>query len=240
MSSAACGVEPGERVERARHHVGHEFADVLEFAIAVRGAVRVRQPRRRMPELLGLVADALEVGDGLDDGDDQPQVRRRGRTRGEHPAAVLVDRDFHRVDLVVEPGDFLAQPAVAVDDGADAVLQLLLHQPAHLQDAGADAFEFRVVAAVDVVRKVRSVHHVPESPEADVLYLTAGIAASSPGRAKKDPPRALARGIGRGGPCRSRGGSGVAAASELVVQVHLQAVVVEFDNRRLLLRVFMK
>ena len=89
---------------------------------------------------------------------------------------------------MIEPGDLLAQPAVAVDDGADAVLQLLLDQPAHLQDAGADAFEFRVVAAVDVVRKVRSVHHGPESPEADVLYMTAADRGKFPAAQKKALP----------------------------------------------------
>ena len=36
----------------------------------------------------------------------------------------------------------------------DAVLQLLLDEPAHLQDPGADALEVGVEAAQDVVREV--------------------------------------------------------------------------------------
>ena len=43
-------------------------------------------------DLLALVADALQVGDGLDDGDDQAQVTGRRRARGEDAAALLVDR----------------------------------------------------------------------------------------------------------------------------------------------------
>ena len=45
--------------------------------------------QHREADLLGLVADALEVGDGLDDGDNEPQVARRRRPRGQDAAALL-------------------------------------------------------------------------------------------------------------------------------------------------------
>ena len=44
-------------------------------------------------------------------------IRRRseavGCPRGEDAAAIVVDRHLHRIDLVVVPGDFLTEPAVA-------------------------------------------------------------------------------------------------------------------------------
>ena len=60
-------------------------------------------------DLLRFVADALEVGDGLDHRDDEAQVRRRRLARREDAAAVLVDRDFHRVDAVIVARDLLAE-----------------------------------------------------------------------------------------------------------------------------------
>ena len=114
-----------------------------------------------MAELLGLVADALEVGDGLDDRDDQAQVGGRRAARREDAAAIVVDRHLHRVDLVVEARDLLAEPAVALDEGLDAVLQLLLDEAAHLQHAGAHALEVGVVAAQDVVGQVGRFHAAP-------------------------------------------------------------------------------
>ncbi len=147
-------VHARKRIERAVHHVRDEFADVLDFAVTVGRPVERGQPRGDVAELLGLVAYALEVGDGLDDGDDQTQVRGRRSARRQDAAAVVVDGDFHRVDLVVEPRHLLAEPAVARVERLDAVLQLLLDEAAHLQDPGADALEVGIEAAQDVVREI--------------------------------------------------------------------------------------
>ena len=72
-------------------------------------ALAGRESRRRVAQLLRLVADALQVGDRLDHGDDQAQVGRGRAARRQDAAAVLVDRDFHRIDARVEPRDLLAE-----------------------------------------------------------------------------------------------------------------------------------
>ena len=141
------------------HHVGNEFADVLQFAVAMSPCGSDLETRRGVPEFLGLVTDALEVGDGLDDRHDQAEVRRGRRTRGEDAAAIFIDRDFHRVDLVILPGHLFTKATVPAHDRLHPVLELLFDEASHLQHARPDAFEFGVVATVDVVRKVGGVHH---------------------------------------------------------------------------------
>src|SRR6185312_6894207 len=105
-------------------------------------------------------ADALEVGDGLDDGDYDPQVAGSGRAGSKDAAAFLVDGDFHVVDLVVVHGDRLTQRAVALDERSDGLMKLLLHKPAHAQHLTANAFEVFVETAGDVVAKVRGFHQL--------------------------------------------------------------------------------
>ena len=63
-----------------------------------------------------------------------------------------------RVDLVVVARDLLAEPAVALDQRRDRLLELLLDEAAHLQHAVAHALQVFVEAARDVVRKIRLFH----------------------------------------------------------------------------------
>jgi hypothetical protein len=53
------------------HHVGNELAHVLDFAVTIGRALERREARCDVAQLFCFVADALEVRDGLDDGDDQ-------------------------------------------------------------------------------------------------------------------------------------------------------------------------
>ena len=152
------GIQARERIERSAHHLGDQFADVLQFAIAVGGPVERGEPRGGVTEFFRLVADALEVRDRLDDRHDQAQVRCRGPARCQDAAAIVVDRHLHRVDLVIQSSHLLAQTTVAIHDRLHAILQLLLHQPAHLQHGRAHPLEVGVVTAQDVVRKVRGFH----------------------------------------------------------------------------------
>jgi hypothetical protein len=124
------GVEARKCIEGAVNHLDDEFPNVFQFAVAVCRAIGAGQSCRRVAELFGFITDALEVGDGLDDRHDEAQVGRCRRPRREDAAAILVDRHFHRVDLVVLPGHFLAEPAVPGHDSLDAVLQLLLDEAA--------------------------------------------------------------------------------------------------------------
>jgi hypothetical protein len=72
--------------------------------------------------------------------------------------AVVVDGDFHRVDLLVAARHLLAEPAVALHERRDRLLELLLDEAAHLQHVGAHALQIVVVTTQDVMRQVRLFH----------------------------------------------------------------------------------
>src|SRR5579871_4163801 len=151
-------VEARERIEGIVHHLLREPAQVLDLAVAVGRPLHGREARGDVADLLGFVADALEVGDRLDDRDDQSQVGG-GRGAGrEDAAALLVNLHFHIVDLVVAARDLLAESAVAVDQRADRLRQLLFDETAHLQHAVAHTFEIVVEATRDVRSEFGHVH----------------------------------------------------------------------------------
>ena len=105
-------VHAREGVERVVHHLRDLPAEVLDLAVLVRRPLHGRELRGDVADFLALVADSLEVGDGLDDGDDDPQVARRRRPQRQDPAAFLVDGNLHAVDLVVVGGHRFAKLAV--------------------------------------------------------------------------------------------------------------------------------
>ena len=109
------GIHAGEGIERIMHHLRDLPAQMLDLAVLVRRPLHGGEPRGDVADFLALIADALEVGDGLDDGDDHPQVSGRRRPDRQDAAALLVDGHFHAVDLVVVGGNRFAQAAVALD-----------------------------------------------------------------------------------------------------------------------------
>ncbi len=76
VRSAAIGIHAGEGIERIVHHLRDLPAQMLDLAVLVRGPLHGGEARGDVADLLALIADALEVGDGLDDGDDSPADRR--------------------------------------------------------------------------------------------------------------------------------------------------------------------
>src|SRR5215469_7116107 len=124
-------------IEGIVHHLRHYAAKVLDLAVLVRRALHGREARGDVADLLALVADTLEVGDGLDDGDDHPQVAGRRSARGEDAAAFLVDGDLHVVHLMIVHGHCFAKGAVAFDQRSDRLLQLLLDEAAHAEHLAA-------------------------------------------------------------------------------------------------------
>src|ERR1700736_2556015 len=66
------GVHAGKCVERVVHHLRDLPAEVFHFAVLVRGPLHRGEPRGDVADFLALIADALQIGDGLDDGDDHP------------------------------------------------------------------------------------------------------------------------------------------------------------------------
>src|SRR5690606_2465315 len=147
-----------ERVERAAQHLLNVPREVAELAIVRRRTLDRREPRGQHADLLRLVADTLEIGDGLDHGDDQAQVARRRRARREDPAALLVDADLHAVDLVVVLGDLETELAIAFGERAHPASELLLDESAHRQHGVADALEILVEATRNVVPEIFAFH----------------------------------------------------------------------------------
>ncbi len=119
-------------------------------------------------DLLGLVADALEIRDRLDDGDDEPEVAGRRRARREDAAALLVDADLHAVDLDVVLGDLQAELAVAFGQRFDGAIELLLDEPAHREHRVAHALEIFVEAPRDVMTEIFDFHARKSSAAAEL------------------------------------------------------------------------
>ena len=67
-------VHAGERIERVVNHLGDHATEVLDLAVLVSRTLHRRQAGGDIPDLFALIADALEVGDGLDDGDYHAQI----------------------------------------------------------------------------------------------------------------------------------------------------------------------
>jgi hypothetical protein len=151
-------VHAGERIESVMHHLRDLSPQVFDFAVFIRRPLHRREPRRDVADFLALIADAFEVGDGLDDGDDHAQIPGGRRPDRQYPAAFLIDRHFHAVDLVIVGRDRLAQAAIALDQGGDRLVQLLLHESAHLQHLIADFLQVFIEAARDVVSEVGGFH----------------------------------------------------------------------------------
>ena len=151
-------VEARESVEGTVNHGGHEVGDVLDLPVAVSRPIDGRQLGGDVSKLLRFVADALEIRDGLDDRNQQAQIGGRGIPRREDPAAIVVDRNLHGVDPTIELRDLLAERAIPVHERARAILQLLLDEPTHMQDAGSHTLEIGVEPAVYVMRQVRRFH----------------------------------------------------------------------------------
>jgi hypothetical protein len=107
-------------------------------------------------DLLGLVTGALEVGDRLRDRHHQTQVARGGLAARDDVAAIGIDLDFQRVELLLAGDDLIGEIAVEVRQRAHGEFDLGLDQTAHLQQFGVD----RVEVCVELGRQVLVSHGV--------------------------------------------------------------------------------
>src|SRR5579883_1042269 len=151
-------VHTRERIEGIMDHLGDDPAEVLDLAVLVGRALHGREPRGDIADLLALIADALEVGNRLDDGHDDAQIASRRRARRQYPAALLVYGHFHVVHLVVPERDRLAEGAVALGERRDGLLQLLLDEAAHREHFAANPLQVFVEASGDVVAEIGGFH----------------------------------------------------------------------------------
>ena len=134
-------VQPGEGVQRLAQLGNRKLAfegQVGDGQAQTARHARVDQPLHRARHPGRFVADALEVGDGLADGDEQAQVTRGRLAPGDDGRQVSVDLDFHRVDHFLLGQHLRRQFAVEVGQRVDGLGELRLDEPAHLQHAGRD------------------------------------------------------------------------------------------------------
>ncbi|MNP42212.1 hypothetical protein D3C76_1359680 [compost metagenome] len=101
-------------------------------------------------DLVRYVADAFQLGNGLDDRHHQAQVAGGRLAFGNDAHAGLVDRHFHHIDLGITLDHPFGQFTVLVMHRGNGVGELLLHQPAHGQHLSADVLEFSVELAGNV------------------------------------------------------------------------------------------
>jgi hypothetical protein len=97
-----------------------------------------------------IFADALEVGDGLHHHHHHAQVGGGRLAARDDMGAILVDRHFQRIDVVVVGIHLVGQIHVALDERLDGVRDLLLDQATHFQHVGAHGFQLGVKLLVGV------------------------------------------------------------------------------------------
>jgi len=90
---------------------------------------------RHARDLRRLVADALQIGDGLHHRDQQAQVAGGRLAARDDLAAGLVEADLESVDAVVVGDHAVDQVHLAGDQGLHRARDLFLDQAAHLQHA---------------------------------------------------------------------------------------------------------
>ncbi len=149
-----CGhVHAREGIQRLVQQPARQIAHVTHGRPRAAG-LDIGQFQHRARHPLGLIADALQVGDGLDDGEDQPQIAGCRLAARQDAAAFLVQVQFERVYLQVAADHRGGQLRVAVFQRADRVGDLPLHHTAHVQHVAAQILELLVVLLRDVVADV--------------------------------------------------------------------------------------
>src|ERR1700687_396961 len=152
------GIQPGEGIERVMEQHLHRTAQMLDLAVAIGWPLDGRQARSDQTNLLAFIADALDIGNGLDGRDDHTQVAGGGSPGREDAAAVLVDRDLHAIDLVVVPGDRAPQRTVGIDQRHEAAAELILDKTTHRKHFAAHPLEILVKSLRGVVGNVSRFH----------------------------------------------------------------------------------
>ena len=88
------------------------------------------------------VADPLQVVVDLQGRNQLPQIDRHRLVQGQRLEAFLLEVDFPAVDIVVHCLNFLGEFGVAVEQGADRLLDLLLDDRADQQQVSFEFIDF--------------------------------------------------------------------------------------------------
>ena len=127
-----------EGIQGFTEHMARMVGELLEFRQLVPLGEMVDQIHGDPGNSLGLVADSLQVGDGLDHGNDQTKIAGRRLSKRQNLGALLIDRDFQGIHLVVVSNHFLSQVRIAVQQGIHRGLDLRLNQPTQREELGHD------------------------------------------------------------------------------------------------------
>jgi len=145
-------VQARERVQRLAQHLDRDLRGVADRREALRVVPALLvDALGHARDLLGLVADALQVGDDLADRHDQAQVAGRRLALDDDVVAGAVDGHLVAVDARVVLDDLRDQRGVAGAEGLDRGEDLRLDQAAHLQHARARGVEVGLELLGDVL-----------------------------------------------------------------------------------------
>ena len=142
------------------------------------GALRVLAADRddALADVLGEVADALEVAGDAQHGDERPQVERHRLAQRNRRHSLFFDLPQHAVDGFIERDDAARQGDVVARQRVDRIGDLLLRQSAHLGDHLRELAE---VAVEDALGVVGHIHDLIAAIGACFAATTAALAAFS-------------------------------------------------------------
>ena len=124
---------------------------------------------RPLGDVLGEVADALDVARDADRRDRLAQVDRQRLAAGDHQDRVLLDLPLQHVEPRVGRDDGLGERRIAAHERADGVDEHLLGDAAHLGDAAAQVLKLGVVGADDMFRHGASSSSGRRQPKRPVM-----------------------------------------------------------------------
>ena len=127
----------------------NEFAEVLQ---ARHGAGRLRfdQFDCHPGDALCGIADAFDVGDGLDDREHQTQIACGGLTPRENATALFVEIDLELIDVQIAADHRSGHVLVTGSERGNRVADLLFDHAAHREHAAAQIVEFLIELAREV------------------------------------------------------------------------------------------
>ena len=150
-------VHAGKGIQHIMQHLDGAPAHV--FHRHQRWLLLVGVIQQHHADAFGHIADAFQIGNGLDDRQYQSQVRGRRLTLGNDTSAVFVDLHLESIDLVIVGHYLPGHLQILLVDSSNGVGQLLLYQAAHHQHLVEDTFQLAIELAGNVFLEVVVVHH---------------------------------------------------------------------------------
>ena len=121
-------------------------------------AAAAAQVEHQTRDLLGLVADTFQIGDGLADRQHQAQIGGGRLAAQQNLGAVLVDLDFERVDLEVVDRDIFGFVEVTAREAFEHLVDVLFDQAAHRQDLRTNILQLLIELVGNVMGQTRHCH----------------------------------------------------------------------------------